>query len=615
MNPATRMFVDDETFDEWLPDSVETKMRHVRTPSAWPGNPPVGTPLPLPNGESLKSRARHLLDDMPDAPKKVPAGHVRLWHFTKDDDTSESIAAHGILVDKNTYGGVGGEPTGVWLSTKRPEDSNKPVVEVVMPISELSSAADNPKYLDPDEYGNSAEYGHYVAQGDVPAENIVNIHRKWQWWVQRAMENQNTIDNVLSGKFDDQLDKPNLDYDQLALKRAIAWIKENHGKSDKPKSLFDILVSEDKMRHVRDPSAWPGNPPVGTPLPLGPEWSNAKPARSVAKKPATRRPSTRTAAPKKRVAAPAKPKRDIYKDMHPATRKEREMLKVPPAWTDVYVANDLEKAATLAKGRAANGKLQQIQAPWAKVAAANEKYARNKELTKLIEQLDAALKRDSMVDMNAAVVLLARITGMRNGSKDNKLSDKQIAINKEQMRQAIADGTYNKETFKPKEYVAYGATNIEARHVTINKDSVRFQFIGKKRVPIDITFKDPELVKVMAKWKNGKTGRERIFPGTNPNSNVKYIRTALGHDKMKMHDLRTFKAATIALQAIKVFNGKKPESPKEFIQWRNEVATKVSKVLGNDRNEAIKSYIDPVIFDQWRNPEWGEIKGDVVHAI
>ena len=220
-----------------------------------------------------------------------------------------------------------------------------------------------------------------------------------------------------------------------------------------------------------------------------------------------------------------------------------------------------------------------------------------------------------MVDMNAAVVLLARITGMRNGSKDNKLSDKQIAINKEQMRQAIADGTYNKETFKPKEYVAYGATNIEARHVTINKDSVRFQFIGKKRVPIDITFKDPELVKVMAKWKNGKTGRERIFPGTNPNSNVKYIRTALGHDKMKMHDLRTFKAATIALQAIKVFNGKKPESPKEFIQWRNEVATKVSKVLGNDRNEAIKSYIDPVIFDQWRNPEWGEIKGDVVHAI
>lgn len=264
MNPATRMFVDDETFDEWLPDSVETKMRHVRTPSAWPGNPPVGTPLPLPNGESLKSRARHLLDDMPDAPKKVPAGHVRLWHFTKDDDTSESIAAHGILVDKNTYGGVGGEPTGVWLSTKRPEDSNKPVVEVVMPISELSSAADNPKYLDPDEYGNSAEYGHYVAQGDVPAENIVNIHRKWQWWVQRAMENQNTIDNVLSGKFDDQLDKPNLDYDQLALKRAIAWIKENHGKSDKPKSLFDILVSEDKMRHVRDPAYW--GEPVGTPI-------------------------------------------------------------------------------------------------------------------------------------------------------------------------------------------------------------------------------------------------------------------------------------------------------------------------------------------------------------
>ena len=28
--------------------SLEFKVRHVRTPSAWPGNPPVGTPLPLP---------------------------------------------------------------------------------------------------------------------------------------------------------------------------------------------------------------------------------------------------------------------------------------------------------------------------------------------------------------------------------------------------------------------------------------------------------------------------------------------------------------------------------------------------------------------------------------
>lgn len=28
--------------------SLEFKVRHVRTPSAWPGNPPIGTPLPLP---------------------------------------------------------------------------------------------------------------------------------------------------------------------------------------------------------------------------------------------------------------------------------------------------------------------------------------------------------------------------------------------------------------------------------------------------------------------------------------------------------------------------------------------------------------------------------------
>lgn len=48
---------------------------------------------------------------------------------------------------------------------------------------------------------------------------------------------------------------------------------------------------EFKVRHVRDPSAWPGNPPVGTPLPLPASFTSPsapKPARSV-RKPASAR--------------------------------------------------------------------------------------------------------------------------------------------------------------------------------------------------------------------------------------------------------------------------------------------------------------------------------------
>jgi hypothetical protein len=178
--------------------------RYVRTPEGVRKyKQPINTLIrPDVVPEAIKSHARHLLDDMPDAPKKVPKGYVRLWHYTKGDP--EEIADKGLLVNKNTYGGVGGEPTGVWLSTKRPESSSKPIIEVVMPISELSGAADNPKYLDPDEYGNNADYGHYVAEGDVPSKYIVNLHRKWQWWVEKAQAHPKTLERVLAGDFDAQ---------------------------------------------------------------------------------------------------------------------------------------------------------------------------------------------------------------------------------------------------------------------------------------------------------------------------------------------------------------------------------------------------------------------------
>ena len=41
-----------------LHPGLEDKTRHVRTPSAWPGNPPVGTPLPLPASFTAQSATK-----------------------------------------------------------------------------------------------------------------------------------------------------------------------------------------------------------------------------------------------------------------------------------------------------------------------------------------------------------------------------------------------------------------------------------------------------------------------------------------------------------------------------------------------------------------------------
>ena len=355
---------------------------------------------------------------------------------------------------------------------------------------------------------------------------------------------------------------------------------------------------EFKVRHVRTPSAWPGNPPVGTPLPLGPEWTNEKPDK----------PTT---------SSPKRTRREkMFDGYHPATDEERAEFKIPPGWTNPHVADDLSTAIDRVKAFDSQGRPQRQQNPWAKVAAANQKYARNKELTKLIPQLDDVLDSEWKTNENAAVLRLIRITGIRNGDKANMLSDEDTAINANQLKQALEDGTYNPETFKPAKYVAYGASNLEARHVTIDEDAgiVHFQFIGKKRVPIELRIRSNELVELMKHWKGDKEGNERIFPTSTPTRNLAFLKKHTGPE-YKVHDLRTFKANAVAIQTIAAKDGALPTDEKEFIAWRNEVGEAVSDVLGNDRKEAIDSYIDPIVFEQWRNPEWGRIKGDVLHEI
>jgi len=57
----------------------ETKIRHVRQPSKWPGNPPVGTPLPLPKVPSVPS--------LPDTPSKHGSYRDIPFNATNDSET------------------------------------------------------------------------------------------------------------------------------------------------------------------------------------------------------------------------------------------------------------------------------------------------------------------------------------------------------------------------------------------------------------------------------------------------------------------------------------------------------------------------------------------------
>lgn len=203
--------------------------------------------------------------------------------------------------------------------------------------------------------------------------------------------------------------------------------------------------------------------------------------------------------------------------------------------------------------------------------ASRAKFQRIKKLMENIEPLDEYLEANWRTDDSAAALYLMRKTGIRPSSMNNN--------------------TGNQATF--------GVTNLQARHVTLNKDSVRLKFVGKKEVDQDHTYKDPELFEMFTQYSEGKKGREEIFPGANEHKLRAIMKEVMG-DEYKVYDLRTLIATQYALQLVAA--RKRPAAPKtkqELKKWRNEVGDAVSDMLGNKRDEALKSYIDPDVFTKW----------------
>lgn len=261
--------------------------------------------------------------------------------------------------------------------------------------------------------------------------------------------------------------------------------------------------------------------------------------------------------------------------LHEATAAERSKLGVAPGMRYVMVAESADGNANglVARGIGPNGQVQSKYSAAHTAAQSNEKYERQSALHDAMPKLDRALARDAMNDPAAAVVQVMRASGLRVDS-------------------AGATGRIGTRSGK----VTYGASTLEARHVTINQGSVRFKFLGKGSKQVDVTVRDPALVQLMTTWKGDKTHSARLFD-TSADDTIDYINSATGGD-FKNHDLRTYKANTIAATTIAKMP-RRYRSTAALDAARKKVGTAVSKVLGNESSMALKSYINPAMFNEW----------------
>jgi HK97 family phage portal protein len=270
-----------------------------------------------------------------------------------------------------------------------------------------------------------------------------------------------------------------------------------------------------------------------------------------------------------------------FAGMKPATAEDKAAFKaktgqsIPPAWTDVHVAENMDHASLLVKGYDGKGRQQSIYSAEHTKAQSEKKFARNVELAKHTDKLDAAIERDAMTNDEAGALMLIRKMGMRPGS--------------------------NRDTGAKEQ--AHGATNLKKKHVIINEDgTTTLDFIGKKGVHIKLDVKDPQIHEVLKSRHRKKANDDDQLFDTNEDKVRDYMRSTGIPTEFLLKDLRTLHANTVALREIEKMS--KPKTKAEFLRQRKQIAEKVSAELGNTPTLALQSYINPAVFGAWAQEGW-----------
>jgi len=256
-----------------------------------------------------------------------------------------------------------------------------------------------------------------------------------------------------------------------------------------------------------------------------------------------------------------------------AKHRERiDALRIPPAWTDVRVNTD-PKAKLQATGVDGKGRRQYIYSAAHQQGAAAKKFERIRAFAKVLPGLRFEIKND-----------------MDDPEQAPKFRDSALIL-------AIIDKTAirvgsNRDT--KAETPAYGASTLRAEHIKIEGPRVSLAFTGKKGVAYEGSFEERDIAKALGD-RLFKARAGKVFSATDADVRD-YLRTNLGTGFL-VKDLRTYHGTAEAVRAVAEMPV--PEDGKARKKARAAVVKRVAAYLGNTPAVALRSYIDPGVFDAW----------------
>ena len=256
-------------------------------------------------------------------------------------------------------------------------------------------------------------------------------------------------------------------------------------------------------------------------------------------------------------------------------------LAVPPAWTEVCIAED-ERAHIQAVGRDAEGRLQYRYHPDWERARAETKAYRLLRLGSALPRLRGAVKRAlSTPDLTRSKVIAAVV----------RLIDRAL-LRPGYEEYAKARGSR-------------GAATLLKSDVVIKGDKVVLEFVGKGGKQIKREVRDRLLARVAQRLTTLR-GR-RLFSTPDHNGQPRpitarevnaWLAEASGSN-ITAKDFRTFRASAEALAFLTEHNGHETEKLKK--QAIVQATDKASELLVNTRSVARSSYIHPSVIKAYES--------------
>lgn len=225
-----------------------------------------------------------------------------------------------------------------------------------------------------------------------------------------------------------------------------------------------------------------------------------------------------------------------------------------------------------AAGRA-NGKWQPRQIPKRAARNSDTKFQRVDKFRQDVKLVEAKMTQALVnKDDKWAAIAMMRVLGMRVGTRDGDPSN-------------------------------IGTMQLQRKHVSFNpKGNVAvIKYTAKKRTAVEYETNDPLIIGLLKARMKGT--QESFLFKTNDAETIRTLKDVTGEDYQN-HDFRRLLATERAAEQVALFNRRRraPKTEAEFDALVKEIGDYVNFDVLKEKTKgvALKSYVDPRVFEKWR---------------